>query len=344
MKALFSSILLLAAAALQGVVAKSAGCGKSPLTSGTKSMTVNGKNRQYILRVPSNYDSNKAYKLIFGYHWMGGTMNNVAPDYYGLRPLAQESAIFVAPQGIDNGWANNGGEDITFTDRMLETIQNGLCVDETQIFATGFSYGGGMSYSIACSRANVFRAVAVIAGAQLSGCSGGNTPIAYLGIHGVADNVLNISMGRSLRDKFLSLNGCAAKNAPEPSSNSGTHIKTEYSCNPGYPVWWIAHSGGHTGDPRDSGSSTSFAPGETWSFFTEAIYSGTGGPGSTGTTMTTMTTMATVTTSKPATTTQPTSGCASKWGQCGGQGWTGPTCCESGSTCTYSNPWYSQCL
>ncbi|KAH8819393.1 glycoside hydrolase family 5 protein [Xylogone sp. PMI_703] len=32
------------------------------------------------------------------------------------------------------------------------------------------------------------------------------------------------------------------------------------------------------------------------------------------------------------------------WGQCGGNGWTGPTTCISGWTCTYSNPWYSQCL
>lgn len=32
------------------------------------------------------------------------------------------------------------------------------------------------------------------------------------------------------------------------------------------------------------------------------------------------------------------------WGQCGGQGWTGPTTCVSGYTCTVSNPWYSQCL
>ncbi|PVF96189.1 hypothetical protein CPB86DRAFT_679280, partial [Serendipita vermifera] len=29
------------------------------------------------------------------------------------------------------------------------------------------------------------------------------------------------------------------------------------------------------------------------------------------------------------------------WGQCGGQNWTGPTTCASG-TCTYSNPWYSK--
>ncbi|KAJ6576546.1 endoglucanase [Mycena vulgaris] len=32
------------------------------------------------------------------------------------------------------------------------------------------------------------------------------------------------------------------------------------------------------------------------------------------------------------------------WGQCGGQDWTGSTVCDAGSTCTFSNPFYSQCL
>ncbi|VUC37166.1 unnamed protein product [Clonostachys rosea] len=35
--------------------------------------------------------------------------------------------------------------------------------------------------------------------------------------------------------------------------------------------------------------------------------------------------------------------CAALYAQCGGSGWTGATCCTSG-TCTYSNQWYSQCL
>ncbi|KAI0061751.1 endo-1,4-beta-xylanase C precursor [Artomyces pyxidatus] len=34
----------------------------------------------------------------------------------------------------------------------------------------------------------------------------------------------------------------------------------------------------------------------------------------------------------------------SVWGQCGGNGWTGPTTCVAGTVCQYSNPWYSQCL
>ncbi|KAH7375433.1 endo-xylanase [Plectosphaerella cucumerina] len=32
------------------------------------------------------------------------------------------------------------------------------------------------------------------------------------------------------------------------------------------------------------------------------------------------------------------------WGQCGGQGWTGPTTCVSGAVCKVNNNWYSQCV
>ncbi|KAJ3509346.1 hypothetical protein NLJ89_g5267 [Agrocybe chaxingu] len=34
----------------------------------------------------------------------------------------------------------------------------------------------------------------------------------------------------------------------------------------------------------------------------------------------------------------------SAWGQCGGNGWTGPTTCVSGYVCTAQNAWYSQCI
>jgi len=33
-----------------------------------------------------------------------------------------------------------------------------------------------------------------------------------------------------------------------------------------------------------------------------------------------------------------------KWGQCGGNNYTGSTTCVAGSTCQVQNPWYSQCL
>ncbi|EWC44444.1 hypothetical protein DRE_06812 [Drechslerella stenobrocha 248] len=64
------------------------------------------------------------------------------------------------------------------------------------------------------------------------------------------------------------------------------------------------------------------------------------------TTTTSRTTTTTTTSSRPTTTTTTTgsTNCSPKWGQCGGLGWTGGACCQSGSACNYQNPYYSQCL
>ncbi|MFF8029131.1 cellulose binding domain-containing protein [Streptomyces sp. NPDC007896] len=272
------------AAASADAAAPTAGCGKAPvLTSGTHTIQSGGKNRNFILRVPDGYDRNRAYRLVFGFHWLGGTSTDVATGrtvetgtwaYYGLQRLANNSTIFVAPQGLDNGWANAGGEDVTFVDDMIRRIETDLCVDTTQRFALGFSYGAAMSYALACSRATVFRAVAVQSGGQLSGCSGGTQPIAYLGVHGLRDNVLGISGGRALRDRFVRNNGCTAQNPPEPAQGSLTHRVTAYSgCSAGHPVVWAAFDEGHIAAPQDgaagdSGSRT-WVPQEVWKFFTQ---------------------------------------------------------------------------
>jgi poly(3-hydroxybutyrate) depolymerase len=268
-----------------GLLAATAGCGKAPgLTSGTRTIQSGGKNRSFILRIPDGYDRNRQYRLIFGFHWNGGTANDVDSggtsgypwSYYGLRALSNNSTIFVAPQGLNNGWANSGGEDLTFVDNTVSLIESNLCVDTSQLFSMGFSYGGGMSYAIACARASVFRAVAVYSGGQLSGCSGGNQPIAYIGLHGLRDPVLNIAQGRSLRDRFVRNNGCTAQNPPEPALGSLTHVVTYYrGCQAGYPVAWAAFDAGHTPNPWD-GSPGDLNPGEkswtrpvVWDFFTQ---------------------------------------------------------------------------
>ncbi|ROT35137.1 hypothetical protein SODALDRAFT_317729 [Sodiomyces alkalinus F11] len=48
-------------------------------------------------------------------------------------------------------------------------------------------------------------------------------------------------------------------------------------------------------------------------------------------------------TNPPPSNPPPSGSCSGMWGQCGGQGWNGPTCCSQG-TCQQQNPWYSQCL
>ncbi|WP_194923961.1 ricin-type beta-trefoil lectin domain protein [Catenulispora pinisilvae] len=275
-----------ASASPVAAAAASSGCGKAPtLASGTHTIQSSGQTRSYIVEVPAGYDDTRPYRLVFGFHWVGGTAADVDSggtdgynwSFYGLRKLADadgNGTIFVAPQGINNGWANTGGQDVTFVDDMLNQFESGLCVDTTQIFSSGFSYGGSMTYALACARPTVFRAVAVYSGANLSGCAGGTQPEAYIGLHGIRDNVLPIADGRALRDTFVRNNQCTPQNPPEPAYGSLTHIVTAYSgCLPGKPVVWAAFDGaGHDPGPIDGSTGDgwhTWTSGVVWNFFTQ---------------------------------------------------------------------------
>jgi poly(3-hydroxybutyrate) depolymerase len=253
------------------------------LTSGARKIG----SRNFMLRIPTGYDNKHPYPLVFAFHWNGGNMNDVDGggtsgytwSYYGLREKADNSTdkkmIFVAPDG-NGGWPNSGGQDLVFVDDMYKQITDDLCVDTTRVFSMGFSYGGGMSYAIACARAKTFRAVAVYSGMQLSGCTGGNDPIAYIGVHSVSDGTCSYSAGEGLRNKFVTNNGCTAQTPPRPSSST-SHVCTSYSgCRSGYPVRWCAFDGGgHSPAPVDGSSNGSgggdktWTKAEVWDFFTQ---------------------------------------------------------------------------
>ncbi|PGH16732.1 hypothetical protein AJ79_01605 [Helicocarpus griseus UAMH5409] len=300
---------LLALTLLQAIpiLAASAGCGQPPsLINGVNSIAVNGRVRNYMLQLPKNYDPNHPHRVVFTFHPMGATMSDIASGslveegvwaYFGLQRKAtaatakststaspcspgssscskettnnSTSTIFVAPQGLNNAWRNQVNEDIIFITHLLAALESSLCIDPTLHFATGFSFGGAMTYSIACSLD--FRAVAVLSGGAISGCEGGTRPVSYLGVHGVRDRSLPITAGRAMRDRFVRNNGCEAGDALEPAAGSLTHIKTSYKgCAAGRQVVWIAFDGGHNPAPVDGSlerSGSSYVVDETWAFF-----------------------------------------------------------------------------
>lgn len=275
-----ATISLVLFVALNNVLAvtPSPGCGKSQASgTSTQTTTVNGKQRLYITNVPANYNSSNPYRLIFMFHGLGNSAAAVANGqqgflpFMGLPPLAnadQAGAISVAPDGLNQGWANSGGEDIAFVDQVIKEIEAKLCIDQNRRFSTGFSYGASMTYAIACTRAKQFRGVAVVSGAQLSGCAGGKDPIAYYGQHGSSDGTIPIASGKQLRDTFVANNGCTKQTTTDAVNGSGTLVKTQYqNCDPNYPVTWISFDGGHTSTPMTRGASKSFTPDETWNFF-----------------------------------------------------------------------------
>ena len=275
----FVTTVFLLLGLFQGILAAtpSPGCGKtSTFGSGNYTAAINGKQRWYLVKVPDNYDPSHPYRLIFTFHGLadnGATVANGQKSYlpyYGLPALANDSigAIFVSPTGLNTGWGNTGGEDLLFVDSMVKAVEDSLCIDQNLRFSTGFSYGGAMSYAIACSRAKQFRAVAVLSGGLLSGCTGAKDPIAYYGQHGLGDPLLPIAQGRQMRDTFVKNNGCTAQSPKEPRSGEGTMVKTQYTgCNEGYPVTWIAFDGSHIQTPVLKGATQTFAAVETWEFF-----------------------------------------------------------------------------
>jgi poly(3-hydroxybutyrate) depolymerase len=265
----------------------SAGCGRTPtLTSGKHSIPSGGQSRSYIIRIPDSYDNSLPHRLIFAYHWRGGTSEDVDGggssgytwSYYGMREQAGNSTIFVAPQGNGGGWGNGSNSDVTFTDDMIELIEGDLCVDTGRLFAMGFSWGGGMSKALGCQRPKVFRAIAVYSGADFlsGGCDASSTsPIAYIGLHSVNDPTNPYSSGEAIRDRFVKNNGCTPQTPPTPQGL--THVCTTYQgCMPGYPAEWCAFDGGgHTPAPVDGstdgsgGGDKTWTKAEVWKFFTQ---------------------------------------------------------------------------
>ncbi len=150
--------------------AKSAGCGKTSTltfgsvpnesasaasgsgngvgfgTGGYLTIQSSGQTRGFAMRLPDNYNPNTPYWLIFGFHWNGGNSAQVDNggtsgydwSYYGLQKASKNGAIFVAPDGLNAGWANSGGHDLTFTDDMVKLIEDNYCVEHDAHHLDGF--------------------------------------------------------------------------------------------------------------------------------------------------------------------------------------------------------------
>jgi poly(3-hydroxybutyrate) depolymerase len=258
---------------------KSAGCGKTPTIQGGENSPItiqsNGT-RDYLLRVPDNYDNSTPYRLVIAYHESGASAKAVwGYDFYKFWGYANNTTIFIAPDGLSGGWGNTSGDDVTFTDAILAQIEADRCIDQTRIFATGFSFGGAMSIAIACARADVFRGVAFFSGANLSGCDGGKTPIAYYASQASQDHgslpANSPIAGEVIQAQFAAVDGCTAQDAGIPATGSGLpHICTKYQgCSPGHPVEYCGFDGPHGWDPVDPGQSTSWDPPEAWKFITQ---------------------------------------------------------------------------
>jgi len=256
----------------------SKGCGKNLSLPKTGSFVFNwsGGKRTVRIDIPNNYDNKHPYRLVFGMHCMGGWAGGVQQEgYYGLKPLdTGKTTIFVAPEG--NGQQAPWGQaDYQLFDQLLEKLKNDLCIDESRVFSTGFSYGSMFSNGLSWNHQKVLRGVAVYETAERNIWLPKHTgePIAWMGVLGLDDGLCTPEMGRHARDIILEHNsegGKAVNEKAEEAPRNSPHKCYDYkTVDPRFPVRWCTQSGGHIWDHKDPGSNKSWVPETTWNFITQ---------------------------------------------------------------------------
>jgi poly(3-hydroxybutyrate) depolymerase len=182
-------------------------------------------------------------------------------------------------------WDTAKATDQVLFDDILAYVKDNLCIDTTRVFATGFSYGGMMTYSLSATRQKDIRAAVGIAPANYNIYVGTKThqPIAWMQTTGMDDCTCPWVQGQSVcggtpsttnGSKFIAIehgtdNGCTIPN-PIPTWTSGAHVCTDFTgCKDGYPTKVCTFNGGHTNINSDPGSSANWIPQESWKFFTQ---------------------------------------------------------------------------
>ena len=174
----------------------------SSIVSDHRTIIHEGIEREYIVHVPENLNNDSP--IVFVIHGYTGTAEGIAA-YSGMNSIAdREGFIAVYPQGtIDsygNAFFNVGYEfnddspinDVSFIRELVKSISQEFNLKRKRAFATGMSNGGDMSYLLACTSSDLFKAVAPVAGVLMKGLKDSckfNSPVPIFEIHGTADKI-----------------------------------------------------------------------------------------------------------------------------------------------------------
>lgn len=137
-----------------------------------KSFQYDGYERRYLVHCPPSHDETIPTPLLIGLHG-GGTSN------YGFESVSElslkadaEGFIVVYPNGIGGGWHSGGFigrevDDVGFISALIDTLSKDYAIDQKRIFATGFSSGALMSYTLAAELSQRITAIAPVAGQMI---------------------------------------------------------------------------------------------------------------------------------------------------------------------------------
>jgi polyhydroxybutyrate depolymerase len=242
-----------------------------------------GKTRGFKVHVPKGYDASRPTPVVYALHGLQQNAVMFGVDGTGFVPKSDaEGFILVMPNGIQEdgfGGSWNAGaccgaasqqrlDDVGFIRAVHAEVSQHVNVDARRVYATGLSNGGFMSTRLGCEAADLFAAIAPLAGSigtkelaaigtnddpDFKSCAP-SRPIPVLAMHGDADGIVPYGGLKTSLDHFAKANGCSASTVPamQPASGGDTTCVTYSGCPSGVEVTGCTvKAGGHCwfGDP-----------------------------------------------------------------------------------------------
>jgi len=233
----------------------SAGCGKARSeTPGqyvqfSLSITCepdNARDRIYFVRLPPNYDPNRAYRTIYLGPGCDPPQSEITRrKVYPIETVSDPDAILVQmeqgfynkaeynssnctdPANFDGGSTNvchycfdDGAGTTTpdsveygYFDRLHKAVENDFCVDTDRQFYAGYSSGGWMAHELGCQFPDVLAAQGSVSGGlppAIHSCAKQcvDHPIAAFLIHDATDQSNVYAGSVQALERLLSLNDC----------------------------------------------------------------------------------------------------------------------------------------
>ena len=262
----------------------------------------NGLNRQYYLHIPDSLMLGAP--LVFVFHGYGGSAISIM-DYSNMNATADENMFVVCyPQGTLDDYGNafwNVGyefhsnetvDDIGFIRGLSEQLEVQYQLSKHNIFGTGMSNGGDLSYMLACNASDRFQAVAPVAGTMMThlflNCQP-EQPMSVFEIHGTDDDVTlwegdhDNSEGwgsyldiPSIIDLWVEINQCESisiDTLDNTNENDESYVISErsYDCINDNEVKLFKIMGGGHDWPGSYGNMDIHSNQEIWKFFDQNI-------------------------------------------------------------------------
>jgi len=183
------------------------GCGRTQWFPGTTRyfrLRSSSRMRDFSVHIPLSYDKNRQYPTVLGFHGSSSIGFFFEADTKMSEPRFSNDKIMVYPSALNGSW---GGplysstpliEDLRFVDDLLDWLRQDYCVDDSRIYATGMSNGGGFVGSLACDAqiGGRFAAFAPVAGSFYTdwdgpdnGCEQARSIVPIIELHGLRDRL-----------------------------------------------------------------------------------------------------------------------------------------------------------